>query len=87
MNDFNAVPFSQLSSNQAADMIKVAAQKPQERCMGIKEWRRKLDYSSLPKLKAWGLEVNTNMMKVNARILPEPQVSYARGKKARCMNG
>lgn len=31
LNDFNAVPFSTLTSNQAADMIRVAAQRPMDR--------------------------------------------------------
>lgn len=31
MSDFNPVPFSSLTSNQAADMIRVAAQRPPDR--------------------------------------------------------
>lgn len=36
MSDFNAVPFASLTPNQAADMIRVAAQRPSDRSAASK---------------------------------------------------
>lgn len=42
----------------------------------VRQWREKLDYGNLPKVKAWNVEVNKEMMKVEARVLPPPTVQY-----------
>lgn len=39
----------------------------------IVEWRAKLDYSSRPKIKAWGLDVSRDMLEINARVLQPPR--------------
>ena len=49
----------------------------------VAAWRQKLNYSNLPKLKAWQVEVNTNMMAVPARVLPAPSVIYEGNKTIR----
>jgi hypothetical protein len=42
----------------------------------VRQWRDKLDYGNLPKVKAWNVEVNKEMMKVEARVLPPPTIQY-----------
>jgi eukaryotic translation initiation factor 2C len=44
------------------------------------EWRQRLDYDKLPKIKAWGLDVSKVMMEVKARVLPPPTVHYGAGR-------
>jgi len=87
LNDFNAVPFSQLSGDQAADMIKHAAQRPMDRSASIKQWFAKLNFAAQPKLQQWGLEVRPQMMEVPARVLPTPKVTYKGGKTLNCAFG
>lgn len=53
----------------------------------VKEWRRVLNYENLPKLRSWGLEVNTKMMQVEARVLNPPPVTYKGGKTLRANFG
>lgn len=76
-----------LSGDQAADMIRVAAQKPMERSAAIKQWRNKLDFNNQPKLKEWGLEVHKDMMDVDARVLQAPKVTYKNNKQLNCQFG
>lgn len=57
-------------------MIKVAAVRPPDRAAAVKGWRTELAYEKQPKLQAWGLEVNRNLVKVDARLLPPPVVNY-----------
>nr|XP_019047161.1 hypothetical protein I302_03768 [Kwoniella bestiolae CBS 10118]OCF26091.1 hypothetical protein I302_03768 [Kwoniella bestiolae CBS 10118] len=83
---FNGIPFAAVSSNQTAEMIKVAAKPPPERKEQTMNWRRKLNYSQLPKLREWCLEVSPEMMKIPARILEPPQVQY-RGRTITPRNG
>jgi eukaryotic translation initiation factor 2C len=81
------VPFSQLTGDQAADMIKHAAQKPMDRSQSIKQWFAKLNYAAQPKLQSWGLEVRPQMMEVDARVLPTPKVTYKGNKTLNCQFG
>jgi eukaryotic translation initiation factor 2C len=76
-----------LSGDQAADMIKHAAQRPMDRSASIKQWFRKLDYASKPLLQQWGLEVRNQMMEVDARVLPAPKVTYRNNKTLNCQFG
>ncbi|ORX38808.1 Argonaute-like protein [Kockovaella imperatae] len=85
--EFNSIPFSALAAEQTADMIKIAAKRPPERLAMINNWRRELNYQNLPKVKAWGLEVRTEMMRVNARVLAPPAVTYGANKTARTQFG
>jgi eukaryotic translation initiation factor 2C len=50
-------------------------------------WRKKLNYENLPKVKAWQIEINTSMMKVDARVLPAPAITYGGGKTLRAAFG
>ena len=53
----------------------------------VMEWRGKLRYEALPKVKAWGVEVNTQMMKIEARVLPAPSITYGGNKTLRAAFG
>ncbi|WVW78435.1 hypothetical protein I302_100389 [Kwoniella bestiolae CBS 10118] len=68
-------------------IIRHAAKPPPERQSTIQGWRMKLDYSNLPKIKAWGVEVNKNMMTVPARVLNPPNVLYGNNKSLRANFG
>ncbi|WWD00595.1 hypothetical protein V866_007530 [Kwoniella sp. B9012] len=86
LTEFNGIPFAAVSSNQTAEMIKVTAKVPADRKQRIMGWRSKLDYSQLPKIKEWCLEVSADMMKIPARILVPPSVHY-RGRSIKPRNG
>lgn len=49
----------------------------------VRNWRRILDYSNLPKVKAWNVEINAQMMNIDARVLQPPQVQYGAGQSQR----
>ena len=51
--------------------------------MVVRQWRQTLDYSNLPKVKAWNVEINANMMQLPARILQPPAVQYGGGQTQR----
>ncbi|KAK8847413.1 hypothetical protein IAR55_005271 [Kwoniella newhampshirensis] len=87
LRDFNAIPFGSITPDQTAEMIKVAAKPPPQRQAEIMGWRRTIDYSALPKLKAWGVSVEAQMMRIPARVLTPPSVSYSGGKQLRVNNG
>lgn len=40
-------------------------------------WRQELSWERLEKVRDWGLEVNTNLTEVQARVLPPPTVMYS----------
>lgn len=100
MSPFNTINFADLTPDQAADMIRVAAQKPSARLEAseffalstpspstgqpltapVKRWFVTLDYSNVPKVKAWGVEINSTPMHVQSRVLPSPKVSYGQNK-------
>ncbi|WVQ98060.1 hypothetical protein IAU59_005182 [Kwoniella sp. CBS 9459] len=85
--DFNAIPFVAVTADQTAEMIKIAAKTPPERERKIQEWRTKINYSKLPKLAEWGIQVHSEMMKIPARVLPPPQVLYGGGKTVNAARG
>lgn len=39
-------------------------------------WRQRLAHEKQPKIADWGLLVNKNMVKVQARVLPPPNIKY-----------
>ncbi|OCF58805.1 argonaute [Kwoniella mangroviensis CBS 10435] len=96
LEPFNKIPMVRLTADQTAEIIpglttlniiRHAAKPPPEREATINSWRLKLDYSNLPKIKAWGVEVNKNMMTVPARVLNPPNVLYGQGKSLRANFG
>jgi len=101
LEPFNSIPFVQLTGDQTAAMIKVAAKPPPERMaqsklsrpihslelMIVMAWRSKLKYEALPKVKSWNIEINSAMMKVEARVLPPPAITYGGNKTLRAAFG
>ncbi|WVQ85375.1 hypothetical protein IAT38_007540 [Cryptococcus sp. DSM 104549] len=85
--EWNSLPPTKLTAEQTAEMIKVSAMKPKDRALAVTEWRAELAYEKQAKLAAWGLQVNTSMVQVQARILPAPPVVYAGNAIARPMDG
>nr|XP_018265467.1 uncharacterized protein I303_01833 [Kwoniella dejecticola CBS 10117]OBR87625.1 hypothetical protein I303_01833 [Kwoniella dejecticola CBS 10117] len=76
LTELNGIPFGMISAAQTSDMIKIAGKPPTERRAKIMEWRKKLNYSQLPKIKEWCLTFEEQMMEVEARVLAPPQVLY-----------
>ncbi|BEI84075.1 hypothetical protein CcaverHIS002_0406790 [Cutaneotrichosporon cavernicola] len=85
--EFNAVPFAQLTGDQAAEMIKIAAQRPPDRSAAIKTWRARLNYQGITKIRQWGIEVAPNMMQVEGRVLHPPRVMYKGNKELGAIEG
>lgn len=46
----------------------------------VRRWFATLDYNNVPKIKAWGVEVNHLPMNVVSRVLPAPKVMYGQNK-------
>ncbi|KAI9636399.1 putative eukaryotic translation initiation factor 2C 2 [Dioszegia hungarica] len=78
--EYNSIPFLKLSGDQTAAMIKVAAKRPEDRVKMIGDWRKKLDWGNLPKVKAWNVKIDPNMMQVKARVLAPPVITYSANK-------
>lgn len=76
IEDFNSLPPTNLSADQIAEMIMHSAVAPPVRKQLIMKWREKLAHEKQPKIADWGLLVNKNMVKVQARVLSAPQVKY-----------
>ena len=71
-------PFK-LNERQTADMIKFCVQRPAERINMIKNNVEKLSWSKDPVLRDYGLQIDTQGFKTQARILPVPQIVYGPG--------
>ena len=70
--------------------------KSRDRAEAIEKWPKILEHEKEEKIKAWGLEVskashhlmptthgfqiNTKMLKLDARVLPPPEVLYKQGR-------
>ncbi|KAJ9121617.1 hypothetical protein QFC22_002237 [Naganishia vaughanmartiniae] len=77
LEPFNGLPPNKLMPDQTADMIKIAAQRPPDRLKRIEYWRSKLAWEQQEKVKAWGLQIRSDLTQVQARVLPTPNVQYA----------
>jgi eukaryotic translation initiation factor 2C len=71
-------PFK-LNDKQTADMIKFTVQRPKDRENMIKQNVIQLGWDKDPYLREYGLEVDKNMFKTQARVLPVPQIQYGPG--------
>ncbi|WVQ83346.1 hypothetical protein IAT38_005485 [Cryptococcus sp. DSM 104549] len=87
LEPFNSIPMMRITPDQTAEIIKEAAKPPPMRAAAINEWRKRLNYANLPKLKAWGVEVQPAMMSVDARVLQPPMVQYGNSKSVRANFG
>ncbi|GAA6042866.1 hypothetical protein JCM8097_007198 [Rhodosporidiobolus ruineniae] len=72
-----AIPPTELSANQASNMINVAAKPPAERRAAIDAIRRDADFGPNSRPAAWGIEVEAQMLRLDGRVLPSPKVQYA----------
>lgn len=57
-------------------MIKFAVSRPSERREAIEKGLHMLDWKNDPFLANYGLKIDTNMLKTEARILNPPEVAY-----------
>lgn len=71
-------PFK-LGERQTSDMIKFTVQRPTDRMNTIKGNVAQLDWKKDPILREYGLEVDSNMFRTTARILPVPKIVYGPG--------
>nr|XP_031860632.1 uncharacterized protein CI109_003963 [Kwoniella shandongensis]KAA5527704.1 hypothetical protein CI109_003963 [Kwoniella shandongensis] len=83
LEPFHSIPMLKITADQTAEITKP----PPEREAMINSWRQKLNYANLPKLKAWGVEVQPKMMSIPARVLQPPNVLYGGGKSVRANFG
>jgi eukaryotic translation initiation factor 2C len=83
----HSIPPTRLTADQTADMIKVTALPPPERKANTDAWRRTLGYERAPKLRAWGVGVDTRMKTVDARVLDPPTVVYRGGQGVKPRGG
>ncbi|GAA5908226.1 hypothetical protein JCM5296_000418 [Sporobolomyces johnsonii] len=70
------VPSTQLSANQSATMINVAAKPPAERRAAINSIRSQADFGAGSRLDSWGIEVEAQPMRLTGRVLAPPKVHY-----------
>ncbi|WVF69797.1 hypothetical protein IAT40_004576 [Kwoniella sp. CBS 6097] len=87
LEPFNSIPMLRITADQTAEIIRHAATPPPEREAAINAWRQRLNYSNLPKLKAWGVEVKPSMMSIPARVLNPPNILYGGNKSIRANSG
>jgi eukaryotic translation initiation factor 2C len=76
---YNRYPFK-LSPNETSKMIKFAVQRPPQRHQDIMSKAQALEWHADPILKEFGLSIDKNMAKVNARIIPNPEIQFGGGK-------
>lgn len=73
-----------LNGQQTADMIKATCQKPDERLRQIESGvRETLNYEANDYLKEFGVDVKSEMMTVDARILPAPKLDFCQIQRSR----
>ncbi|OJJ51616.1 hypothetical protein ASPZODRAFT_435068 [Penicilliopsis zonata CBS 506.65] len=70
-----------LNEWQTSHMIKYAASRPAERLQSVQKSKAMLDHSNDPVLQAFGLQVDQNMIRTKARLLPNPEIQFGGGAK------
>ncbi|KAJ5287992.1 hypothetical protein N7478_003678 [Penicillium angulare] len=70
-----------LTDEQTADMIKYTAKKPAERLSHIIKCKNLLQHDADPNLMHYGLKISHQMMKVKARLLPNPELEFGNATK------
>ncbi|KAL2831053.1 ribonuclease H-like domain-containing protein [Aspergillus cavernicola] len=65
-----------LNEYQTSNMIKYAASRPADRLTSIQKSKTMLSHSTDPILKAFGLQIDENMIRTKARLLPAPDVEF-----------
>ncbi|PSC71066.1 argonaute 1 isoform B [Micractinium conductrix] len=68
---------AKLTETQTAEMIKTAAQRPDEKARWIDSVvQQKAGWGTDPGVRAFGMRVDGKQMQVQARVLPNPRLSY-----------
>ncbi|OGM41385.1 eukaryotic translation initiation factor 2c [Aspergillus bombycis] len=65
-----------LNEYQTSQMIKYAAARPADRLNSIHKSKRMLDHSKDPVLQTFGLQIDENMIRTKARLLPNPDIQF-----------
>ncbi|DBA02257.1 TPA: hypothetical protein N0F65_007667 [Lagenidium giganteum] len=76
-----------VTDKQVANMIRFTATKPHIRKAKIEEKVREAGFSNDPTLRAFGLEVDPNMVTTRARLLPAPEMAYGKNAVQRPSGG
>ncbi|GFZ47745.1 hypothetical protein JCM24511_05492 [Saitozyma sp. JCM 24511] len=86
--EINPWPFRMMNPEITSEIIRIATGGgPSQRLGTIRDWRSKLDYNNLPRSKTWGVQINDQMMEVDARVLPPPVVVYGGSQRTQPRNG
>ncbi len=82
------IPATSLTPMQAADQIARTKLDPLERKRRVDEIRAEVNYEQDAYLRAWGVSVDPQPLSAEARVIPQPDVSYASGsQRPRINNG
>ncbi|ORX74282.1 Piwi-domain-containing protein [Linderina pennispora] len=65
-----------LDDQQTADMVRFACQRPSENHKRIVDVLGQLNFEASPAVKAFGLELKSNLTEVDSRVLPPPAINY-----------
>ncbi|KAB8071607.1 Piwi domain-containing protein [Aspergillus leporis] len=65
-----------LNEYQTSHMIKYAASRPADRLNSIYKSKQMLDHSHDPVLQTFGLQIDENMIRTKARLLPNPDIQF-----------
>ncbi|KAK1145566.1 Protein argonaute [Aspergillus melleus] len=65
-----------LNEYQTSQMIKYAAARPSDRLQSIHKSKAMLDHEADPVLKTFGLQIDHNMIRTKARLLPNPDIQF-----------
>ncbi|RAR09531.1 Piwi-domain-containing protein [Stemphylium lycopersici] len=79
--DSNQRYTTKLSDTQTSNMIRFAVTLPKDRWAAVQQGIRLLNWANDPYLRHYGLKVNPNAAKVEARVLPSPTVHFGAGSK------
>ncbi|KAF9155082.1 eukaryotic translation initiation factor 2C, 2, partial [Actinomortierella ambigua] len=66
-----------LDESQTSSMIKEASQRPSDRMGFIQRGMRQLDFGNNQHLRDFGFEINTELERIPARVLPAPDIVYS----------
>jgi len=76
---YNRYPFK-LSPNETSKMIKFAVQRPPQRLADIMSKAQALQWNQDPILREFGIAMDKNMARVNARHITNPEIQFGAGK-------
>ena len=64
------------SEHQTTQMIRYAASRPADRLRSVQNSKKMLDHSNDPVLQTFGVQVDNNMIRTKARLLPNPEIQF-----------